>query len=82
MEIGGCRGRDCMIVWFTTTYAISAYRCEFESFSGEVYSIQHYVIKFVSDFRQVIGFLQVPWLPPIKPPVKHHNPTPYNKIIL
>jgi len=48
MEIGGCRGRDCMIVWFTTTYAISAYRCEFESFSGEVFSIQHYVIKFVS----------------------------------
>ena len=24
---------------------------------GEVYSIQHYVIKFVSDFRQVGGFL-------------------------
>jgi hypothetical protein len=26
---------------------------------GEVYSIQHYVIKFVSDLRQVSGFLQV-----------------------
>ena len=26
---------------------------------GEVYSIQHYVIKFVSDFRQVVGFLRV-----------------------
>jgi len=25
--------------------------------SGEVYSIQHYVIKFVSDLRQVGGFL-------------------------
>jgi len=23
---------------------------------GEVYSVQHYVIKFVSDLRQVIGF--------------------------
>ena len=23
---------------------------------GRVYSIQHYVIKFVSDFRQVVGF--------------------------
>jgi hypothetical protein len=23
---------------------------------GEVYSIQHYVIKFVSDFRQIGGF--------------------------
>jgi len=31
---------------------------------GEVYSIQHYVIKFVSDLRQVGGFLRV--LPPIK----------------
>jgi hypothetical protein len=26
---------------------------------GEVYSIQHYVIKFVSDLRQVGGFLWV-----------------------
>ena len=26
---------------------------------GEVYSTQHYVIKFVSDLRQVSGFLQV-----------------------
>jgi hypothetical protein len=25
--------------------------------SGEVYSIQHYVIKFVSDLRQFGGFL-------------------------
>jgi hypothetical protein len=24
--------------------------------NGEVYSIQHYVIKFVSDWRQVSGF--------------------------
>ena len=31
---------------------------------GEVYSIQHYVIKFVSDLRQVSGFLLFP--PPIK----------------
>ena len=34
-------------------------RCEFESHSGEVQSIQHYVIKFVSDLRQLSGFLQV-----------------------
>ena len=27
------------------------------SVHGEVYSIQHYVIKFVSDLRQVGGFL-------------------------
>ena len=28
---------------------------------GQMYSIQHYVIKFVSDLRQVGGFL---WVPP------------------
>jgi hypothetical protein len=28
-----------------------------------VYLIQHYVIKFVSDLRQVCGFLQVPFFP-------------------
>ena len=55
-----CRGR--MVVGFTTIYAVSAYdhkRCEFEPHSGEVYSIQHYVIKFVSDLGQVGGFLRI-----------------------
>ena len=37
------------------------------SVHGEVYSIQHYVIKFVSDLGQVGGFLLILWfLPPIK----------------
>jgi hypothetical protein len=52
------RGRDRMVVGCKTTYAISAYHhlsCEFESRSREVYSIQHYVIKFVLDLRQVDG---------------------------
>ena len=43
-------------------YAINAYRhwsCEFESRSGEVYSIKHYVIKIFSDLRQVDGFLRL-----------------------
>ena len=31
---------------------------------GEVYSIQHYVIRVVSDLREVGGFLQVFRLPP------------------
>ena len=31
---------------------------------GEVYSIQHYVIEFVSDLRQVRGFLRVLRFPP------------------
>jgi len=39
----------------------------FNPVHGEVYSIQHYVIKFVSDWRQVSGFLQVLWfLSPVK----------------
>jgi hypothetical protein len=56
-----------MVVRITTTYAISAYRhlrCELESQSGEVYSIQHYVIKFAGDLRQVGGFHRVLWFPP------------------
>ena len=32
---------------------------------GEVYMIQHYVIKFVSDLRQVGGFFRVLRLPPL-----------------
>ena len=34
---------------------------------GELYSIQHYVIKFVSDLRQVDGFL---WVLRFPPPIK------------
>jgi hypothetical protein len=52
---------------------------------GEMYSIQHYVITFVSDLRQVGGFLRVLRFPsPIKLPphniiesgVKRHNTNP------
>jgi hypothetical protein len=42
-------GHDRMVVGFTTSCAISAYH-------GEVYWIQHYVIKFVSDLWQVGWF--------------------------
>jgi hypothetical protein len=31
--------------------------CEFDPAHGNVYSIQHYVIKFVSDLQQVSGFV-------------------------
>jgi hypothetical protein len=66
---GGRRGHDRMVVGFTTTYAISAYHhcvcCEFESRSGR--GVQHYVINFVSDLRQVCCFLQdLQFPPPIK----------------
>jgi hypothetical protein len=46
----GRHSRDCMVVEFTTTYAIRAYHhwcCEFEFRSGR--GVQHYLIKFVSD---------------------------------
>ena len=65
----GRRGRDRMVVGFTTTFAISVYHhwsCDFESRSGEVYLIQPYVINFVSDLRHVGGFLRaLRFLPPI-----------------
>jgi hypothetical protein len=69
-SIGGRRGHDRMVVGFITTYTISAYhhwRCEFEPSSGEVYSIQHYVIKVVSDLWHVIGFF---WVLRFPPPIK------------
>jgi len=57
-----------MVVAFTTTYAIGAYHhwCyELESRSGR--SVQHYVIKFVSDLRQVGSFFRIlRFLPPVK----------------
>ena len=52
----------------------------------EVYSIQHYVINFVSDLRKVSGFLRVLQFPPpikvtttikwntFESGIKHHNP--------
>ena len=51
-------GRDRMVVRFTTAYVISAHHhcCYvFESRSGR--GVQHYVIKFVSDLRQVSDFV-------------------------
>jgi hypothetical protein len=62
---GGRRSQDCMVVGFSTTYAISAYhlwRCEFESRSGRC--VQHFVIKFVCDLWQVSGFHRVLRFPP------------------
>jgi hypothetical protein len=62
-------GRDRMAVGFTTTYAISGITTNVVSSNpahGEVYFFlrQHYVIKFVSDWRQVNGFLRVLRFPP------------------
>ena len=61
---------DCMTVGFITTCTICAHHnksCEFKFHSGEVYSIQHYVIRFVSDFRLNGDFRRVlPFPSPIK----------------
>jgi hypothetical protein len=61
------QGDNCKHDWsgFTTIHAISVYHhwcCEFESLSGR--GVQHYVIKFVSDLRQIGGFLRVLRFPP------------------
>jgi hypothetical protein len=69
-----------MFTWITLVYTIllnlhsvqksvTFYKNYIESEScswrGLVYSIQHYVIKFVSDLRQVGVFLQVLQFPPL-----------------
>jgi len=50
--------RDRIVVGFTTTFAISAchhYAVSWNPAHAEVYSIQNYVIAFVSDIRQVFS---------------------------
>ena len=64
----GRRGRGRMAVEFTTTCAISAYyhlSCEFEPHSWQGV-LDETLIKFVSDLRQVCGFLWVLQFPPQK----------------
>ena len=80
---------ECAVVYMLggiDRFDLGFYDLNFESCSGEVYSIQHYVIKFVSDLRHVGGFLWVLLFPPTIdwPPrynwnivgsgVKHLNP--------
>ena len=43
----GRRGHDRMVVGFTTTYEISTKVVSSNLAHGEVYSIQHYVMKFL-----------------------------------
>jgi hypothetical protein len=59
-----------MILWYLYIYLpvqsvpITTKVVGLNSVHGDVYSIQHYVIKFVSDLQQVDGFLRVLWFPP------------------
>jgi hypothetical protein len=53
----GRRGRDRMVVRFTPTYATSAYHHWYSGFEPRPgRGVQHYVIQFFSDLRQVGGF--------------------------
>ena len=58
------RGCDRVVVGFTTTHdvqsvAITTKVVSLNHVHGEVYSIQHYVMKFARDLPQVGGFLRV-----------------------
>jgi hypothetical protein len=66
----GRRGLDRMIV--------GCNQC-LSPLGDEVYSILHYVIKFVSDLREVGGFLRVLRFPP---PTKPETPYDITKILL
>jgi hypothetical protein len=60
-EKGAGRGRGRMVVRFTTTVQpvpITTNVVSSNPVHGEVYSIQYYVIKFISDLREGRGFLQ------------------------
>jgi hypothetical protein len=61
--------RTSPIIWIFQNIIIhhknASMQYELESRSSEVYSIQNNVILFVSDFRQVGGFLQVLRFPPL-----------------
>ena len=61
----GRRGRDRIVVGFTVqSVPITIKVVSSNPVHGEVYSIQHYVTKFVSDLRQVGGFLRAVLFPP------------------
>ena len=59
-KLWGCRG---LIVWYldlqlpVQSVPIITTVVSLNHVHGEVFSIQHYVMKFVSDLRQVGGFL-------------------------
>ena len=63
----GRSDRARIVGGFPTTCAISPITTNVESSTlahGEVFPTQQYVIKFISDLRQVSGFLLVLWFSP------------------
>jgi hypothetical protein len=62
----GRGGRDLMVVGLqlhVQSVPITT-KVSLNPIHGEMYSIKHFVIKFVSDFRQIGGFLLVHRFPP------------------
>ena len=51
-----------VVIVYLMDLQLSMQSVEFESRSGR--GVQHYVIKFVSDLRQVCGFVRVLQFPP------------------
>jgi hypothetical protein len=48
----------CQIIWMNSRKSFHLVFWVSNPVHGDVYSIQHYMIKFVSDFRQIGGFLR------------------------
>ena len=55
----GRRDLDCRVVFQLFVQSVPIKIVSSNPAHGAVYSIQYYVIKFVSDMRQVGGFLRV-----------------------
>ena len=64
----GSRGRDHMVVGYlqlpVQSASINCIVVSSNPVHGEAYLIQHYLIKFVRDLRQVGGFLRALHFPP------------------
>jgi hypothetical protein len=79
IDLGDCCGRDHMVVGLdlpVQSVPITTQVVSLNPVHGEVYSMQHYVIKFISDLRQVGDFLWVLWFPPDVHPMntqKNHS---------
>jgi hypothetical protein len=63
---------NCFLVWFRVSFLMQSVPITTKVVSsnpghGQMYLIQHYVIKFVSDLCQVGGFL---WVIRLPPPIK------------
>ena len=67
MYARGHRGRDRMVVGLQLSMQSEHITTKVMSSNpahGEVYSIQHYVVKFVGDLRQFGGFFRILQFPP------------------